>query len=69
MILAFFKILLFLDRYFGVFGSDLPATPVCLVMECPPGTDRHVKQATKNPWWENEIDAHDMSNSYLRLWQ
>ena len=32
-----FLILLFLDRYFGVFDSDLRASPpVCLVMECPP---------------------------------
>ena len=32
--------LLFLDRYFGVFDSDLRANPppVCLVMECPPGS-------------------------------
>ena len=34
-----FKILLFLDRYFGVFDSDLRASPlpICLVMECPTG--------------------------------
>ena len=34
-----FKILLFLDRYFGVFDLDLRASPppICLVMECPPG--------------------------------
>ena len=33
-----FLILLFLDRYFGVFDSDLRASPpICLVMECPPG--------------------------------
>ena len=32
------KILLFLDRYFGVFDSDLRASPpICLVMECHPG--------------------------------
>ena len=29
--------LLFLERYFGVFDSDLRASPpVCLVIECPP---------------------------------
>ena len=33
-----FKILLFFDRYFGVFDSDLRASPpICLVMECPLG--------------------------------
>ena len=35
---SIFLILLFLDRYFGVFDSDLRASPpVCLVMEYPPG--------------------------------
>ena len=39
---SIFLILIFLDRYFGrdfgVFDSDLRASPpVCLVMECPPG--------------------------------
>ena len=35
---SIFLILLFLDRYFGVFDSDLLSQPpVCLVMECPPG--------------------------------
>ena len=34
---SIFLILLFLDRYFGGFDSDLRASPpVCLVMECPP---------------------------------
>ena len=34
---SIFLILLFLDRYFGVFYSDLRASPpVCLVMKCPP---------------------------------
>ena len=34
-----FLILLFLDKYFGIFDSDLQASPsICLVMEClPPG--------------------------------
>ena len=37
---SIFQILLFLDRYFRVFDSDLRASPsVCLVMECPPGLD------------------------------
>ena len=32
------KILLFLDRHFGFFDSDLRASPpACLVMECPLG--------------------------------
>ena len=46
MILAFL-ISLFLDRYFGVIGSDLRATYppsplICLTVECPPGFYVHV---------------------------
>ena len=35
---SIFLILLFLDRYFGIFDSDLRASPppVCLAMECSP---------------------------------
>ena len=40
---SIFKIiLLFLDRYFGGFDSDLRASaPICLVMECPLGQNTH----------------------------
>ena len=46
---SIFLMLLFLDRCFGVFDSDLRASPspICLVKECPhPGHRAHYQTAT-----------------------
>ena len=44
------KILLFLDRYFGVFDLDFRVSPpLCLVMECPLGAIMQKRRAISFP--------------------